>query len=131
MVALQGLRRDFSGNCPLSNGTARLLSYRCQPKVRQFDGSISLALAAAIEGTPEEVPGFKSIYHRGVVCECIAYCDSDGKRVGRPVNAWATAPWHMALKRQGYEKGLRRSDGKVADWLAGNVVVVISEPEHR
>ncbi len=56
---------------------------------------------------------------------CTAYCDKDGKQDGRPINTWAT-DWHVALQRQGYERGLRRSDGTVADWLAGNVVVVCS-----
>jgi hypothetical protein len=40
------------------------------------------------------------------------------------MNAWASALWHAALKREGYERGLRREDGTVADWLNGSVVVV-------
>jgi hypothetical protein len=37
------------------------------------------------------------------------------------VNSTATALWHIALKRQGLDRGL----------LAGNVVVVLDEPEGR
>jgi hypothetical protein len=40
------------------------------------------------------------------------------------MNAWASALWHAALKREGYERGLRHEDGTVADWLNGSVVVV-------
>ena len=43
-----------------------------------------------------------------------------------PINAWATALWHAALKREGYDRGLRRPDGTIIDWLAGNVVVICS-----
>jgi hypothetical protein len=41
-----------------------------------------------------------------------------------PINNWATTLWHMALKREGYDRGLRREDGTIADWLNGSVVVV-------
>ena len=44
-----------------------------------------------------------------------------------PLNAWATALWHSALRRHGYERGLRREDGTVADRLIGNVVVAFEE----
>jgi hypothetical protein len=30
----------------------------------------------------------------------------------------------MALKREGYEHGLRRTDVTITDWLTGNVAVV-------
>jgi hypothetical protein len=30
----------------------------------------------------------------------------------------------MSLQRAGYERGLRREDGTIADWLNGSVVVV-------
>ena len=44
---------------------------------------------------------------------------------GRP------ALWHSALRRQGFERGLRREDGTVADRLVGNVVVVFEEKASR
>jgi hypothetical protein len=50
----------------------------------------------------------------------------DAKRNGLPINVWATALWHTALKRNGFERGLRREDEAIADWLNGNVVVVYS-----
>ena len=37
----------------------------------------------------------------------------------------------MALKRQGFERGLWRADGTIADWLAGDVVVMLAEAERR
>jgi hypothetical protein len=98
-----------------------------QPRPRQFDGPVSLALALMIAGPSEEVPGFTSIVQQGVVRKCTAYCDVNAKRNGQRVNATATALWHVALKRQGLERGLWRADGTVADWLAGDVVVVVDE----
>ena len=95
------------------------------PQARQLDGPVSLALALAlmIEGPAEEIPGFTSISQQGVIRSCIAYCAENGKKNGLPVNSTATVLWHAALKRQGLERGLRRSDGTIADWLAGNVAV--------
>ena len=100
-----------------------------QPKARQFDGPVSLALALAlmIEGPPEQVPGFTTISQQGLVRRCTAYCVENAKRNGLPVNSTATALWHAALKRQGLERGLRREDGSVADWLAGDVFVVLDK----
>jgi hypothetical protein len=102
-----------------------------QPKPRQFDGPVSLgmALALMIEGPPEEVPGFTSISQQGLIRRCAAYCTENAKQNGLPVNSTATALWHAALKRQGFERGLRREDGTIADWLAGDVVVVLGEPD--
>jgi hypothetical protein len=50
-----------------------------------------------------------------------------GKEHGLALNAWVTALWHSALRRHGYERGLRREDGTVADRLIGNVVIVFEE----
>jgi hypothetical protein len=101
------------------------------PQSRQFDGPVSLALALAlmIEGPSEEVPGFTSIYRQGHIRQCTAYCAENAKQNGLSVNSTATALWHAALKRQGFERGLRREDGTIADWLAGDVVVVLGEPD--
>jgi hypothetical protein len=97
------------------------------PKSRRFDGPRKLALQQAVGGDAEVVPGFNSIALQGIVRRCVAYWDEDAKQCGRPVNIWATTLWHMALQRDGYERGLRRADGKNADWLAGNVAVVLSK----
>jgi hypothetical protein len=94
-------------------------------KTRHFDGPPLLALQQAVGGDVDVVPGFSSISQAGVVHRCAAYCDKVGKRRGRPINTWATALWHLALRRHGYERGLRRPNGKVADWLVGNVAVVM------
>ena len=99
-----------------------------KPKSFQFDGPLSAVLAQAIKGAPEEVPGFNSVSQAGVVRKCVAYCEKDAKQNGRRINTWATTLWHTALKRDGYDRGLRRPDGTVADWLTGNVVVVLCDP---
>jgi hypothetical protein len=78
----------------------------------------------AVGENPELVPGFTSISRDGVIYPCVAYCDREAKQTSSPMNTWASALWHAALKREGYERGLRREDGSVADWLNGNVVVV-------
>ena len=95
-----------------------------RPKKRHFDGPISLGVQQAVGENPELVPGFTSISRAGVIYLCVAYCDREAKQTSSPMNAWASALWHAALKREGYERGLRREDGTVADWLNGNVVVV-------
>ena len=97
------------------------------PKSCQFTGPLSLVLEQAIGGQVEEVPGFNSISCDGVVRRCTAYCDKDGKQRGRTLNAWATALWHGALLRHGYDRGLRRADGTIADRLVGTVVVICGD----
>jgi len=87
------------------------------PKNRQFNGPLLLALELTLGGIPEVVPGLSTISLYGMVRRCTAYCDKDAKQHGKPVNTWATSLWHLALKRQGFERGLRRSDGTIADWL--------------
>ena len=72
----------------------------------------------------EVIPGFTTIPCDGIIQRCTAYCDRYAKRNGLPINNWATTLWHMALKREGYDRGLRREDGTIADWLNGSVVVV-------
>ena len=46
----------------------------------------------------------------GVMRRCTAYCDMNAKRNGQRVNWTATGLWHMALKRQGCERGLWRAE---------------------
>ena len=98
-----------------------------QPTSRLFDGPVSLALASLIQCPTEEVPGFTSISQHGVIRRCIAYCNVNAKRDGQRVNSTATGLWHIALKRQGLERGLRPADGTIADWVAGDVLVVLAE----
>ena len=61
-----------------------------QPRPRQFDGPVSLALALMIAGPSEEVPALTSITQQGVVRRCTAYCDVNAKRNGQRVNSAAT-----------------------------------------
>jgi hypothetical protein len=98
--------------------------FDAHPTSHHFDGPLSVALQQALGGDAEVVPGFTSILHNGIIHRCVAYNDKGGKQNSRPINSWAAALWHMALKRAGCEQGLRRSDGTIADWLTGNVAVV-------
>jgi hypothetical protein len=109
----------------------RLLVYEptdFHPRSITVDGPPADAvLRQALGGEIEDVPCFNSISYEGVVHRCVAFCNDRGKDHGLPLNAWATALWHSALRRQGYERGLRREDGTIADRLVGNVVVVFEE----
>ena len=109
----------------------RLLVYEpadCHPRSIEVDGPPADAiLRQAVGGEIEDVPAFNSISYEGVVHRCVAFCNDRGKEYRLPLNAWATALWHSALRRQGFERGLRREDGTVADRLVGNVVVVFEE----
>ena len=96
--------------------------FDAHPTSHHFDGRLSLALQQAVGAEAEVVPGFTSILHNGIIHRCVAYYDKGGKQNGRPINSWATALWHMALKREGYDHGLRRT--VITDWLTGNVAVV-------
>ena len=113
----------------------RLLVYEptdCHPRSIAVDGlPADTTLRKAVGGEIEDVPCFNSISYEGVVHRCVAFCRDQGKDHGLPLNAWATALWHSALRRQGYERGLRREDGTVADRLVGNVVVVFEEKASR
>jgi hypothetical protein len=97
-----------------------------EPKRRHFDGPVLLGVQQALGENAEVIPAFTTIPCDGVIQRCVAYCDPDAKQTGRPINTWATTLWHMSLQRAGYERGLRREDGTIADWLNGNVVVVCS-----
>jgi hypothetical protein len=86
----------------------------------KVDGPLADAmLRQAVRGEIEDVPAFNSISYEGVVHRCVAFCNDRGKEYRLPLNAWATALWHSALRRQGFERGLRREDGTVADRLVG------------
>jgi hypothetical protein len=113
----------------------RLLVYEptdCHPRSIEMDGPPGDGmLRQAVGGEIEDVPCFNSVSYEGVVHRCVAFCRDRGEEHGLPLNAWATALWHSALRRQGYERGLRREDGTVADRLVGNVVVVFEEKASR
>ena len=113
----------------------RLLVYEptdCRPRSIAVDGPPGDAmLRQAVGGKIEDVPGFNSISYEGALHRCVAFCNDRGKDLRLPLNAWATALWHSALRHQGYERGLRREDGTVADRLVGNVVIVFEEKASR
>ena len=113
----------------------RLLVYEptdCLPRNIAVDGPPGDAmLRQAVGGEIEDVPGFDSIFYDGDLHRCVAFCNERGKDLGLPLNAWATALWHSALRHQGYERGLRREDGTVADRLVGNVVIVFEAKTAR
>jgi hypothetical protein len=94
------------------------------PQVHEFTQAIKLEqLKAGIGGGYLElVPGFTSIGVAGVVMDCVAFCDEDGKRKQLPVNRVATGFWQVALER----KGVRLSK---PDQLCGDVVVIFGDKE--
>ena len=109
----------------------RLLVYEPRdrhPRTIRVEGPPSDAtLRQAVGGEFEDIPGFNSISYEGDVHRCLAFCNDQGKALGLPLNVRATALWHAALRRHGYERGLRREDGTVADRLVGDVVVVLEK----
>src|SRR6516162_5516525 len=113
----------------------RLLVYEptdCLPRNIAMDGPPGdPMLRQAVGGEIEDVPGFNSIFYDCDLHRCVAFCNGRGKGLGLPLNAWATALWHSALRHQGYERGLRREDGTVADRLVGNVVIVFEAKTAR
>ena len=113
----------------------RLLVYEptdCLPQNKAVDGPSGYGmLRQAVGGEIEDVPGFNLISYEGVLHRCVAFCNERGNDLGLPLNAWATALWHSALRHQGYERGLRREDGSIADRLVGNVVIVVEERGSR
>jgi hypothetical protein len=137
--------REWAWNCQNLRGNSvirsepcvymRLLVYEptdCHPRSLAVDGPPGDAtLRQAVGGEIEDVPGFNSIWYEGALHRCVAFCNDRGKGLGLPLNAWATALWHSALRHQGYERGLRREDGTVADRLVGNVVIVFEDKASR
>jgi hypothetical protein len=113
----------------------RLLVYEptdCHPRSIAVDGPPGDAmLRQAVGGEIEDIPGFNSISYEGTVHRCVAFCNDRGKDLGLSLNAWATALCHSALRHQGYERGLRREDGTIADRLVGNVVIVFEDTASR
>jgi hypothetical protein len=94
------------------------------PSVREFARPIELEeLKAGIGGGYlERVPGFTSIGFAGVVMDCVAFCDEDGKRKELPINHIATDFWQVALER----KGVRLA---FPDQLCGDIAVVFGDKE--
>jgi hypothetical protein len=86
-------------------------------------------LKAAIGGGYLElIPRFTSIEHQGELCNCVAFCDEDGKMKDLPVNERATILWHQALQRTGHP-GLLMPMGRLADYLVGQIAIVIGDDE--
>jgi hypothetical protein len=115
---------------PSRHATMELLVFypeTTEPKRRHFDGPVLVGVQQALGDNAEVIPGFTTVPCDGVIQRCVAYCDPEAKQNNRPINTWATTLWHMALQREGYERGLRREDSTIADWLNGNVVVVCAK----
>src|ERR1700730_17603642 len=89
--------------------------YRREPEVTEFAREPeSVEVEATVGGRLEQVPGFFSIDHNGVVQPCVALSAKDGKRMGLPLNVAATILWDNALRRD-MGVGLIRRDSKGAD----------------
>jgi hypothetical protein len=101
------------------------------PRGVPFDRAPKLEeLKAAIGGGHlEVVPGFTDIGYQGVVMNCVAFCDEDGKRKEMPVNEIATAFWEHSLHRKG--KSLANTPPMFGgpDVLVGSIAVVFGDRE--
>jgi hypothetical protein len=86
-------------------------------------------LREGVGGSVEQVPMFRTINRRGIVCDCLAFCEEDGRAKGRAVNPVATMLWDLALRRARIGNGLRDSEGRVRDYLVGDVIVVLGDAE--
>jgi hypothetical protein len=86
-------------------------------------------LREGVGGSVEQVPMFETINRHGTVRDCVAFCEEDGKAKGRAVNPVATMLWDLALRRAQIGNGLRDSEGRVRDYLVGDVIVVVGDAE--
>jgi hypothetical protein len=73
-------------------------------------------------GYLEIVPGFTTVAYGGVVMNCVAFCDEDGKRKEMQVNDLANAFWKASLDRKG---GMT----VFGDHLVGPVAVLFGDRE--
>jgi hypothetical protein len=94
------------------------------PRAIPFDREPSLdQLKAGVGGGYLElVPGFTTIPWGGIVMDCCAFCDEQGKLKGLPHNQIATDLWYHAVQRQG---------GALppADVLIGPIAVLFGDRE--
>jgi hypothetical protein len=97
-----------------------------QAEVVEFDAEPSIAAVQRIVGAPlEQVPGFLSIAHDGVIRRCVAFGSRGSTDGSQPLNVSATIEWDGALRRD-MGIGLIRQDGSRADHLTGPVVVLFA-----
>jgi hypothetical protein len=112
-----------------------------EPEIRDFVRALDLDdLKDAIGGGwIEAVPGFHSIELDDKLHRCVVLVDEEGKLGHRtsgkptpsppdPPNPTATKLWHLALRRLGHP-GLVAPGGGLADYLCGQVAVVIGDDE--
>jgi len=89
-----------------------------------------VTLQEAVGGYIEAVPLFHTIERDGKVHNCVVMCNEEGKLARPqplPVNESATLLWDTAIRRTG--RGSLFSDGKPADVLVGNIVVLYGDNE--
>jgi hypothetical protein len=103
--------------------------YERKPEVTEFATEPDLAMVEeTVGGRIEQVPGFFSIDHDGVVRRCVAFCLKDGKLKNLPLNVAATILWDSALRRA-MGVGLIRADGTRADYLVGSIAILFAESD--
>jgi hypothetical protein len=79
-------------------------------------------------GWLEAVPGFTTLPWAGIVMDCVAFCDEEGKLKNLPHNQIATDLWEQSLRRKGAtlaDHPLRQH----ADYLVGTIAVVFGDRE--
>jgi hypothetical protein len=73
-------------------------------------------------GYVERIPHFDTIPFNGVIMDCVALCDEDGKRKELSPNSVATALWDHAMHRSA-------GCGCAPDFLVGKVAVIFGDRE--
>lgn len=100
-----------------------------EPELREFDRPLTgQELHNVVGGYIEVVPGFRTVAYCGVVLDCVAFCNEDGKRDKLPLNEFATLAWGRACHRSGLGE-LYQPDGIPKDWLVGDIAVVFGDRE--
>jgi hypothetical protein len=105
------------------------------PEQKDYASSPTLdELKTAIGGGwIELVPGFNSIAigvrgaQSGVILDCVAFCDEEGKLKHLPPNDIATVTWDQALRRKGGPGLLDAASGMPVDRLCGTVIVLFGD----
>jgi hypothetical protein len=80
-------------------------------------------------GRLETVPGFTTLPWGGIVMDCVAFCDEDGKLKNLPHNQIATDLWEQSLRRRGASLTTPHPFRAEPDYLVGPIAVVFGDRE--
>jgi hypothetical protein len=80
-------------------------------------------------GWLEAVPGFTTLPWGGIVMDCVAFCDEEGKLKNLPHNQVATDLWEQSLRRKGVNLYAPHPFRAEPDYLVGPIAVVFGDRE--